>query len=521
MKNIMKKSKDILIFLICGILVVAFTGCSAKYEYAPMSDRVVIYNSVDEDSDWEDSDLIECSAYSSEHADYYFETTLKDKQKDSFIDTAERILHDYPTDKVKFVVGTSFNTAYVGKVRNAKNTFNRNIDTLYFNINDLSSVNLLVELNARRYGEKIPYGLLYAYSYGQCVAKKYDLPKAISDRKLKETVNNNKDIADLNTLVFLSSFTTDTEKSAAQTLSIKLYEKIGLQTLKEIIEFDNIGKQQNAFDFYIKSVCFENGITPHIKIGLQGFDCYHTQKYVVAENADLDVRIFIATDFKPTNNETYMKNYADLKECLYEAIISFVRVNDFVENVSPLPTDIYMKSDIDRGMAYTQTYSIILSEFIYLTHEYCHIAMSEKYRWWFTKHWTTEAIASYCSTFLGEYESYFIINNCIEYLGKDDIADKAYDLLNKYPPKDRADFWDVFGYAEESLYPNYIIVDNPSWVLSQFIAPSFCNYLIETYGKSKFMEICTMDYATETSVYGKTFEELRAEWFGYLQARFE
>ena len=125
-----KKSKFILIILIFSIFSVILTGCSSKYEYAPASGRIEIYNSVDEDSAW-----IDCSEYSTEHADYFFETTLKDKQKDTFVDTAEQILNDYPTDKIKFVVGTSFNTAYVGEVHNATNTVCKSIDTFYFNIN--------------------------------------------------------------------------------------------------------------------------------------------------------------------------------------------------------------------------------------------------------------------------------------------------------------------------------------------------------------------------------------------------
>ena len=140
-------------------------GCAPKYDYLPVSNSAEIYNSTDEPTTWMD-----CCAYSTDYADYYFETTLKNKQKDAFVDTAEQILRDYPTDKVKFVVGSSVHTAYVGEVHDAKNTVNKSIDTLYFNIKDLSSLNLLIELNARRYGETTPYGLLYAYSYGQCVA---------------------------------------------------------------------------------------------------------------------------------------------------------------------------------------------------------------------------------------------------------------------------------------------------------------------------------------------------------------
>lgn len=287
MGKAVKKSKFILIILIFIVFAVILTGCSSKYEYAPASGRIEIYNSTDEDSAW-----IDCSEYSTEHADYFFETTLKDKQKDNFVDTAEQILNDYPTEKIKFVVGTSFNTAYIGEVHNAKNTFSKSIDTFYFNIKDFSSVNLLVELNAKHYGEKIPYGLLYAYSYGQCAISKYNLPKALSDNKLKETVNHSKDITDLNTFVFLSSFTTDTEKTAAQTLSIKLYELLGSQELQKIIEIADLEEQQKILNLHIKSICYKYGITTHFDMGVDDYCFYHTQKYVVAENSKMGVRFF-------------------------------------------------------------------------------------------------------------------------------------------------------------------------------------------------------------------------------------
>lgn len=292
MNIISKKSKYILLILIFSIVAAVFTGCSAKYDYAPSSERIEIYNSTDEDSDW-----IDCSEYSTEHANYYFETTLKDKQKDSFVDTAEQILNDYPTEKVSFVVGTSFNTAYVGEVRNAKNTFHKNIDTFYFNIKDLSSINLIVELNAKRYGEKIPYGLLYAYSYGQCKASKYDIPKVLSNSKLKEVVNNSKDITDLNAFVFLSSFTTDTEKSAALTLSIKLYEFLGSQKLQEILEISDLEEQQKILNLHLKTVCYKYGITTRFDMGVEDYYFYHTQRYIVAENSNMSVRFFVDVDY--------------------------------------------------------------------------------------------------------------------------------------------------------------------------------------------------------------------------------
>lgn len=515
MEKVMRKSKFILIILIFNIFVVALSGCSAKYDYAPASCRIEIYNSTDEDSAWIDS-----FEYSTEHADYFFETTLKDKQKDSFVDTAEQILNDYPTEKVKFVVGSSINTAYVGEVHNAQNTQNRSIDTFYFNIKDLSNINLLVELNAKRYGEKIPYGLLYAFSYGQCKASKYDLPKALSNSKLKETVNNNKDITDLNTFVFLSSFTTDTEKSAAQTLSIKLFELLGNQELQKIIEIADLEEQQKIFNLHLKTVCYKYSITTQFDMGVEDYCFYHTQKYIVAENSNMSVRFFVDANYKILIGEleTFLKKYADLKTVFVKVISSFEQVNEFVGNSDPAPADFYISNEFEWNQTYGNYCNMY--SFLEVTHEYSHIALWGKDRsdW----NWTAEVIACYCDIMFSDYETEYLLYSLTKYhsIGQDEHANKAYKLLLKYQPTDKMELWDILGYVYECFNPNQDL-GGVTWRLPERISPSFCNYLIETYGKEKFMQICTTSYSTETDIYGKTFEQLRSDWFASLQARFE
>lgn len=507
--------------LVCILLVtisilVVFSGCASKYKYSSVSDRVEIYNSTDADSAW-----IDCTGYSTEHANYYFETTLKDKQKDSFVDTAEQILNDYPTEKVKFVVGTTFNTAYVGEVHNAKSTVNKIIDTLYFNIKDLSSVNLLAELNAKRYGEKTPYGLLYAYSYGQCKASKYNLPKALSNSKLKETVNNNKDITDLNTFVFLSSFTTDTEKSAAQTLSIKLYEMLGSQELQKIIEITDLTEQQKLLNLHLKTVCYKYGITTQFDIGVKDYCFYHTQKYIVAENSNMNVRFFIDVDYKINLGEleTFLKDYADLKTVFVKAIPSFEKVNEFIDNSYVPLADFYISNEFEWGQTYEGNYCNMYS-FLEITHEYTHIAMLGKER--LDLNWTVEVIACYCDWMFSDYESDYILYSLTKYysIGQDEHADRAYELLLKHQPTNKKELWDILGYVYECFNPNQDL-GGVTWRLPERIAPSFCNYLMETYGKEKFMQICTTSYASERSIYGKTLEQLRSEWFTAMQTRFE
>ena len=494
------------------LISVTLTACSTQIEYVTESGNVEVYNAVYNDSIW-----IDCFEYSTERADYFFETTVSVRQKDSFIDTAERILIDYPTEKVKFVVGTTFNTAYVGEIHNAEDTVFRSIDTVYFNIKDLSSVNLLVELNAKRYGEKTPYGLLYAYSYGQCVGSRYGLPKMLSNSKLTETVNNNKDISDLNSFVFLSSFTTDTEKAAAQTLSVKLYELLGSQKLREIIEIADLKEQQKILNLYLKTVCYNCGITTQFDMGVEDYCFYHTQKYIVAENSNLSVRFFIDVDYKtlPGEFETYLKNYADLKTLFFKSISSFEKVNEFVENSYPAPADFYISNEFEWNQTYGNYCKMY--NFIDITHEYCHIAMWDKER--ADVNWTVEVVASYCGIIFSDYNTEWILHALTEYLGNDEHADRVYELLLKYQPADKMELWNILGYVYECFNPNQDLGVG-TWRLPERISPSFCNYLIETYGKEKFMQICTTSYMSETDVYGKPLEQLRSEWFEYLKEFF-
>ena len=511
----MKKHYSVYSIIIFVTLLSVCTGCSAKYEYSSAPNNVEIYNSIEESSDY-----IDCFEYSTEHADYYFETILKDKQKDAFVDTAEQILTDYPTDKVKFIVGTSLNTAYVSKVRNAKNTSNRNIDTVYFNINDLSSINLLVELNAKRYGEKIPYGLLYAYSYGQCKDSRYKLPKSLKDSKLKETVNNNKDIADLNTFVFLSSFTSEIEKSAAQTLSIQLYEFLGSDELQKIIEIADLKEQQKILNLYVKTICYQGGISTQLNMGLDGFCFYHTQKYIVAENSTKKVRFFVDVDYNVLPNDaiTFLTNYTDLKRIFAESISSFEKMCEFIENSVPTPADFYVSNEFEWDQTFGHYCQI--TWLLNIVHEYCHIAMwdNERSDW----NWTAEAIATYCDYMFNDYEEEYILFSLTQYysIGQDEHANRAYELLKKYRPTDKKEFWDILGYVYEYFNPNEEL-SGTTWRLPERIAPSFCNYLIDTYGKQKFMEICRTSYSTEMDIYGKPFEQLRSDWFAFLQAKYE
>ena len=81
--------------------------------------------------------------------------------------------------------------------------------------------------------------------------------------------------------------------------------------------------------------------------------------------------------------------------------------------------------------------------------------------------------------------------------------------------------WDIYAYVSETLYPGSVhVINGTPDCLSEWIGISLSNYLVETYGKDKFLELC-ITYRGERNIYGKTREELREEWFNALKAKLE
>lgn len=519
MKKIDLLRRGFLVGCILSLTLASGAGCTGtayqqKYTLTEPAERTEVYTAADEAPEW-----AICNTYTTERAEYFFETTLTAEQADSFIDTAEEVLSEHPQDSVKFVVGTSFNTAYVGKTDNAVQTATRTIDKLYFNIGDLSQLNLLVELNAKKYGEATPYGLLYAYSYGQCAAAGYPLPEGMSDETLTATVNGNRDITDLNAFVFLSSLTTETEKLAAQTLAVKVYELAGFEKLQEMVDAESIAEQQNILDFYVKYVCYDNDIVPLLPSGLTGYECYHTQRYIVADYPELDMRIFIAKDFAPFEWETHVNNYAQLKECLLGTIEPFQQVNAFIGRTSPAPVDFYF-FDNPENFAWFNNHRVEVDALSFMLHEYAHVAMFDRMR---RNYWTVEAFAEYCDAKFGIYgNSEWILNMYIKNSEvKNEQVKQTLQLLKIFPPQNAMEMWDIYAYVSETLYPGDVnVINGTPDCLSEWIGISLSNYLVETYGKDKFLELCTTGKG-EQAIYGKTREELRTEWFAALRTKFE
>ena len=93
----MKAKNSTILIALCAIMMLAasvLSGCDggeeykAKYSYVSVPGRIEIVASADEQSRWMDG-----YETHSERADYCFQTSVSDRLKDAFVDTAEQVLH--------------------------------------------------------------------------------------------------------------------------------------------------------------------------------------------------------------------------------------------------------------------------------------------------------------------------------------------------------------------------------------------------------------------------------------------
>lgn len=257
----MKAKNSTILIALCAIMMLAssvISGCGggeeykAKYSYVSVPGRIEIMASADEQSRWMDG-----YETHSERADYCFQTSVSDRLKDEFVDTAEQVLRALDMNGVRFIAGTSVGTAYVPDVNNAINTVQKEVDAVYFNIEDLSHHNIMIQLNAKRFGKEMPYGLLYAYSYLICKENGFAVPQSPDEERARAVIEQNQGLSDLNVFVFLSAFTTEEQKAAAKWLAIKTADTFGAEKLGEIMSAGDVREAAYNFDLLTRQVCYD------------------------------------------------------------------------------------------------------------------------------------------------------------------------------------------------------------------------------------------------------------------------
>lgn len=532
----MQRVKKIgVILLSAALCTAALSACSHDgEEYTPKRQPQLTGNSYLSRSPYEDAETVDSVCYNEEHAYYVFQSDIYPKERDDIMDCAEEILGRFEYFEIRFCTFADCITGYVDAETVGEGFYSMPKNEMYLNCDNFSPVYVTLSCNQKKYGADINYGLMYALSYGQCKDWGYELPERLPDEEITTCIAKTPEIATLNTAVFQTCFTTPAEKAAAEGLAIKMYEKLGIAGLEKLVVSEN---PNSAAKIYADGICYSLGVEPLVYDPLSGYKMYNTARYVVTESES--VRIFMSNDFHDLCYQ-YFDDIADYFMLLQAVPRQLEELKNCMEITSSPRIEILYDGNFFTGAGWKDT-SIagmtydgwIQSASVYCTvHEFAHLLT-----WYHTggayvnessfSDWIGEAFPSYTSALFDENffaAGYYVWDT--EYGVTSVTADMLIMLRNMlvtHPVTDTIEFFDLYAYCMEatgrSVWVSWGWADN--YKLAHATAISFVNYLIETYGKEKFLDLYYTQGATEQRVYGKHFYDLLREWQQSIRAKFE
>lgn len=533
----MQKFKKSGIILLSAVLCAsALSACltTDDEEYTPKRQVQLTGNSYVSRSPYEDPETVDSACYNEEHAYYVFSSDVSPKERDEIMDCAEEILERFGYFEIRFYTLENCITGYVDAETVGDGYYTTPENEMFLKHDEFSPVYITLACNQKKYGTDVSYGLMYALSYGQCKDWGYELPERLCDEEIATCIAKTPEIAALNTAVFQTYFTSAEEKAAAEGLAIKLYEKLGLSGLEKLALSDN---SNSATKIYVDGLCYSLGAAPLVYDPLSGYKMYNTAWYVVAESEN--VRIFMSKVFYDLCYP-YFKNLADYFLLLQAVPRQIEELKDYMgitksPRLEILYDGYFFAGPGWEGTSYAgMTYpGWIQSASVYSTvHEFTHLLT-----WYFTdgyyinessfNGWTGEAFPSYTSALFDENffaAGYYVWDS--EY-GVESVTAELLTLLREmlvlHPVTNAVEYFDLYAYCMEETgrggFSGWGSADNLK--LPHAIAISFVNYMIETYGKDKFMNLYYTHGATEKRVYGKDFYTLYTEWQQSIKAKFE
>ena len=525
----------------CGIILIAAAVCTTAVactrddgdvEYTPKRNATLTGNFYVSKSPYEESEKVDSVCYREEHAYYVFQSDITPKTRDDVMDTAEEILEKFDYSGVTFYTLTDCVTGYVDGQTVGEGYYGGMDSGMFLCLDDFSPLHITLACNQKKYGADVNYGLLYALSYGQCADWGYDLTERPSDKEIAKAIDQTPEISTLTTAVFQTNLTTAEMKRAAEGLAIKLYEMLGVDGLEKIALNDNT---DTATRIYANGLCYSLGVEPLVYDPLSGYKTYQTAWYVVTESAD--VRVFMSKVYYDLCYSYFysLRDYfsllqaiprqvAELKE--YMSVTQFPRLEILYDG--SFFTGPEWEGTSISGMTFAgwvQCASVFCT-----VHELTHLLTWYKTDGAYVNEsslnvWTGEAFPTYTAAMFDENyfaaESYVWVND--EDSKIEDVTSLMREMLASHPVTNKIEYFDLYAYClEETGYGSF---GGWGWAdnlkLRFATAVSLVNYLIETYGKDKFMDLYYTHGATEESVYGKDFYTLYGEWFESIKARFE
>lgn len=533
----MRKFRRVGIVLIAAaVCATAFSACSPAnddVEYTPKRNALITGNYYVSKSPYEETEAIDSVCYDEEHAFYVFQSDISPKERDNIMDCAEEILARFDYSDLKFNVFTNCITGYVDGDLVGDGYYGKLGSEMFLCVDDFSPVYITLACNQKKYGADLNYGLMYALSYGQCAEWGYDLPERPSDEEIAIPIAQTPEISTLNTAVFQTDLTAAEARPAAEGLAIKLYEMLGVEGLEKIASSDNAN---TATRIYANGLCYSLGVEPLVYDPLLSYKTYQTAWYVVAESAD--VRVFFSKVYSDMSYP-YFGGLCDYFSLLQAIPRQVAELKEYMDVTQCPRLEILYDSSFFTGPEWAGTSfgGMTFPGWVQCTSVFCTVhELTHLLTWYQTDGayvnesslnvWTGEAFPTYTAVMFDENyfaAAYYVWDNSYDLSQISDILSLMQELLASHPVSNKIEYFDLYAYCLEETgqgsFAGWGWQDNLK--LRSSTAVSLVNYLIETYGKDKFMDLYYTHGATEEKVYGKDFYALYQEWFESIKARFE
>lgn len=526
----------------CGIILIAAAVCATavactpddgNVEYTPKRNATLTGNFYVSRSPYEETERVDSVCYNEQHAYYVFQSDIAPKTRDDVMDTAEEILEKFGYSDIKFHTLTNCITGYVDGQLVGEGYYSGMDSGMFLCLDDFSPLYITLTCNQKKYGADVNYGLLYALSYGQCADWGYDLPERPSDKEIAKVIEQTPEISTLNTAVFQTNLTTAEMKRAAEGLAVKLYEKLSVAGLITVAASDS---PNEATRIYANGLCYSLGVEPLVYDPLESYKTYQTAWYMVAESQN--VRVFFSKVYSD-RSYPYFGGLCDYFSLLQAIPRQVAELKEYMGVTQCPRLEILYDGSFFTGPEWEGT-SISGMTFVgwvqcasvfCTVHELTHLLTWYKTDGAYVNEdslnvWTAEAFPTYMAAMFDENyfaaESY-VWGNDNDGLGIDDVLTLLHEMLASHPITNNIEYFDLYAYCLEETgrgsFTGWGWVDNLK--LKFATAVSLVNYLIERYGKDKFMDLYYTHGATEESVYGKDFELLYREWIENLKVKFE
>lgn len=486
-------NRKITLFLLSVMFLLTVCACSANRSYVSAD---VTYS----EPTAQYAFRLNMDYHETEHAKYYFEPSIENKERNACIDVTDNLLSSQS-------FGDVIPEIYIfSKERYDYQSISDH--KLYASIYDWKSAAYITDVLLTVYGEKSHYGTVFGYANALAKTQKWD---AYDGKFSKPTAE---DILDLSYLCFDEAFVSSDDVIAAKELSCAFVDayikQYGEQTFMQLLSSPD--KALEALSAYYA----ENGITYTPSVvqyghGGRSYDYLVYSDYgtfYIANDwvdllADLNPLVtegFLHTDYSNTK-AFFETNLKQMKQ--YQDLFALDHNNNDLEIVFPKSI-----SASNNSYYHGIDHRIYLYNVDSLMHEYIHSLTVMKST---MSGWKVEGFARYFSYY---YDLYGIAMLNQDYNNTPNIPELQH--IHEYS----ANINRPIDIAKDYSELENIVVYSRSWTSpdeNYITGSSFVQYLVKQYGEAAVINFI---YGDEEPL-PKTYRELVKEWNEYIESNYQ